>query len=453
MTLRGNLFIKIFIAFWLVTISILGSWMLSSHYFESQPPQRELSGSKITELPHRFLLPIIYNLQNLEDEALAMAVDDVRTRHEVEIYLVDNDNTDLLGRKIPHAVQRVARKLQGGRRRAFLNTPQEHLVAHALYRPQQGLVRAVFVLPARSGAILTALSGSVWLRIGLAVFVSGLVCFGLSKLMTNRLKALQLASRRLANGELDTRLQVRDRGGDETDELARDFNSMAEQLQQRIQAQKRLLGDVSHELRSPLARLRIALALAQVKPGNGPEYLQRIEREAERLEELIGQLLSTQAEDLVLDAHMDLVPLLNQLCKDANFEGQIDCKQITLTADTEEAIVASSTDLLRKCFENILRNALHHTADNSPVSVSLTSTGDNYQIVIEDQGPGVPDDELDSIFGEFFRVDTARSRESGGYGLGLAIARRAIRQHGGDVTAENTATGLRVTVHLPAHGQ
>jgi two-component system sensor histidine kinase CpxA len=150
---------------------------------------------------------------------------------------------------------------------------------------------------------------------------------------------------------------------------------------------------------------------------------------------------------------MDLVPLLNQLCKDANFEGQIDCKQITLTADTEEAIVASSTDLLRKCFENILRNALHHTADNSPVSVSLTSTRDNYQIVIEDQGPGVPDDELDSIFGEFFRVDTARSRESGGYGLGLAIARRAIRQHGGDVTAENTATGLRVTVHLPAHGQ
>ena len=113
MTLRGNLFIKIFIAFWLVTISILGSWMLSSHYFESQPPQRELSGSTITELPHRFLLPIIYNLQNLEDEALAMAVDDVRTRHEVEIYLVDNDNTDLLGRKIPHAVQRVARKLSG----------------------------------------------------------------------------------------------------------------------------------------------------------------------------------------------------------------------------------------------------------------------------------------------------------------------------------------------------
>ena len=138
----------------------------------------------------------------------------------------------------------------------------------------------------------------------------------------------------------------------------------------------------------PSPALRIALALAQVKPGNGPEYLQRIEREAERLEELIGQLLSTQAEDLVLDAHMDLVPLLNQLCKDANFEGQIDCKQITLTADTEEAIVASSTDLLRKCFENILRNALHHTADNSPVSVSLTSTGDNYQIVIEDQGSG-----------------------------------------------------------------
>ena len=449
MTLRGNLFIKMFIAFWLVTVAILGTWMVSSEYFESQPPPEAFSNRKTSGAPHRFLLPIIYNLQNLEEGSLAIAIDDVRKKHGVEIYLISKDNKDLLGRKLPPDVQRVAKKVQGGRRRAFLNTPQGHLVAHTISRPQQGMLRAVFVLPPHSGAILSALGGNIWLRIGLGVLVSGLLCFGLSKIMTNRLKELQQASRRLANGKLDTRIQVRDQGGDETDELARDFNSMAGQLQQRIQSQKRLLGDVSHELRSPLARLRIALALAQVKPDSGPEYLQRIECEAERLEELIAQLLSTQAENTVLDAHIDLVQLLTQLCADANFEGQVDGKQFIFTSNMEEAIVDSSADLLRKCFENILRNALHHTAFNSQVTVSLASTLDGYHVFIEDQGPGVPDDVLENIFGEFFRVDTARSRDSGGYGLGLAIARRALGQHGGHVAAENTGSGLKITVHLP----
>lgn len=453
MKLRGNLFIRMFIAFWLLTILILASWMLSSRYFESRPPPREYSEHQSGGPPHRFLLPIIYNLQNLEDDALAMAVANVRQEHGIEIYLVDRANSDVLGRNLPPEVQRLARRIHGARRRAVLSTPGERLVAHAIYRPQQGMLRAVFVFPARPGPIMDALGGNVWLRIALAILISGVVCFGLSRLMTNRLKDLQQASRRLADGELNARLQVRGNGGDETDELARDFNTMAEQLQQRIQAQKRLLGDVSHELRSPLARLRVALALAQEKPDNAPVYLGRIEQEAERLEELIGQLLSTQADDMELDAHIDLVPLLTQLCADANFEGQVDAKEVDFNATTQEAIVDSNSDLLRKCFDNILRNALHHTAHESRVKVSLQLSGDKYQVSIEDQGPGVPEEDLGHIFDEFFRVDSARSRASGGYGLGLAIARRAIGQHGGEVTAENTGTGLRITVLLPQSDQ
>jgi two-component system sensor histidine kinase CpxA len=206
---------------------------------------------------------------------------------------------------------------------------------------------------------------------------------------------------------------------------------------------------VSHELRSPLARLRIALALAQERPDNGLAYLQRIEQEAERLEELIGQLLASQAQDIVLDTHIDLVSLLEQLCEDANFEGQAAGKQFVFSVDTEQAIVDSAGDLLRKSFENILRNALQHTAANDCVRVSLTSDEEGYLVTIEDRGPGVPDQDLDNIFSEFYRVDTARTRESGGYGLGLAIARRALAQHAGEVTAQNTGTGLRITVHLP----
>ena len=157
----------------------------------------------------------------------------------------------------------------------------------------------------------------------------------------------------------------------------------------------------------------------------------------------------SQAQDIVLDTHIDLVPLMQQLCVDANFEGQRAGKQFQFSTDTDRAIVDSSSDLLHKSFDNILRNALQHTAENSQVKVTLASSDDHYLVTIEDQGPGVPDQDVDNIFTEFYRVDTARARESGGYGLGLAIARRAIRQHGGEVSAQNTGTGLQITIRLP----
>lgn len=451
--LRGNLFLRMFIGFWLMTIAVLGSWQLASNYFESLPPAREWDDHKAPALPHRFMLRIIYTLENLEDAALTEAVEEVRRKHDIQIYLVARDGTDLLKREVPKAVARLDNKLRSQRRKAIINTHKGRLSAYRIYRPNEGAVSAVFVFPTQREYILDLLGGNLWLRIVLAVLISGGICLFLSRLMTTRLKDLQSASRRLANGELATRLQVREHGGDETDELARDFNSMAEQIQARNQAQKRLLGDVSHELRSPLARLRVALALAQEKPANAAQYLQRIEGEAERLEELIGQLLATQAQDVVLDTHIDLVPLLEQLCADANFEGQGAGKTFNFHAAMEEAIVDSAGDLLRKSFENILRNALQHTAEQSQVSVSLASRDGHYEVAIEDRGPGVPDAELDNIFGEFYRVDTARSRDFGGHGLGLAIARRAIGQHGGEVKAQNTGSGLRITVTLPRQQQ
>lgn len=451
MLVRGNLFIRTFITFWLMTLAILGSWLLAANYFESQPPGLVPDTQGPAGPPHRFMLRTLYDLEHLDDAALARTVADMRRQHDIHIYLVNRDGSDLLGRKVPAAVSRIAQQLHERRRNAFIRSPRQHLTAHRISRPDAAEVSAVFVFPSHRNVMLNTLGASPRLRLALAVLVSGVVCFGLSRLITKRLKALQLASRRLANGDLDTRLQVRERGGDETDELARDFNTMAAQLQERMHAQKRLLGDVSHELRSPLTRLRIAVALAQEQPGRGPEHLQRIEQEAERLEELIGQLLSSQEQDIRLDTHIDLVALLQQLCADANFEGQGAGKQFRFSTDTQQALVASSADLLRKSFDNILRNALQHTAENSLVAVSLTATGGGFQVTIEDQGPGVPESALDRIFSEFYRVDNARTRASGGYGLGLAIARRAVRQHGGEVTASNTGAGLRVTVRLPAH--
>ncbi|MEH6636429.1 MAG: ATP-binding protein [Halioglobus sp.] len=449
MKLPGYLFVKIFIGFWLVTTAILGSWMLTTAYFDSRPAAEQADRMR-SGPPHRFVLRSIYELQNLEDGELQGWLSRTSDRHDIEIYLLNLQGQDLFGRSVPTAAARLADELRDGRRRVFHKGPGKHMLGHTIYRGEQGQLRAVFVFPTPPNRLVGALGSMLWLRIALAVLISGAVCFFLSRLMTNRLKAMQQASRRLANGELDTRLQVRNHGGDETDELARDFNSMAEQLQERIQAQKRLLGDVSHELRSPLTRLRIALALAQENGQASSQYLQRIEHEAERLEDLIGQLLSAQGGQVQLDSHIDLIELLRQLCADASFEGHAQGKQVIFSPGLEQALVASSGDLLHKSFENILRNALIHTADNSQVKVGLKRINNSYHVAIEDHGPGVPPAELEKIFMEFYRVDTARSRESGGYGLGLAIANRAISRHGGRMEAANTGTGLLINVSLPA---
>ena len=449
MKLWDSLFIKLFIAFWLMTIAILGSWQLASNYLDAQPPAPISDKRHPSGTPNRFILRTIYSLENLSVKALPQKIENIQKKHGIQIYLITPGGSDFLGRKVPAKVEQISDKSNSVRQKRLMRTSKGGLSTFSIYRPEQGALTAVFVFPQHRRLIVNALTTSLWLRITLAVFISGAICFGLSRLMTNRLKDLQLASRRLATGDLDTRLEARDRGGDETDELARDFNSMAEQLQERIEAQKRLLGDVSHELRSPLARLRVALVLAEQKPEQKADYLHRIEQEAERLEALVSQLLSSQDQDITLDLQVDLVAVLEKLCLDANFEGQVAGKRFSFKTDRAQADVDSCTDLLRKSFDNILRNALHHTVENSEVTVSLSSIEDAYQVVIEDQGPGVPEGDLDKIFKEFYRVDSARSPNSGGHGLGLAIAKRALRQHGGKVTAANTGTGLKITVILP----
>jgi len=448
MTGRLQLFGKVFIGFWLATLVVLASWMLASQYFDSRPGSDPLA-RRPDGPPQRFVLRMIYELQNLDESGIRALLERAHAEHQVDIYLLDRTGEDLLQRDVPANVTGVAQQLLGVRRRASATVGEEHLLAYRIYHSDRGPLRAVFVFQPARHLILGLLGSHLWLRIAVAILVSGLVCYLLSSLLTGRIKQLQLASRQLATGALDTRLRVRGRGGDETDELARNFNSMAEQLQVRIEAQKRLLGDVSHELRSPLARLRVALALAQENPASTPDYLQRIERETERLEELIGQLLASQGGDIELNDHIDLVSLLQQLCGDANFEGAARDKKTVLVHSVPEAVVATSGDLLRKGLENVLRNALGHTGPGSVVEVTLARAGDQYLIRVTDHGGGVAAAELEKIFEPFYRTDTARSRDHGGYGMGLAIARRAILRHGGRIWAENTGTGLAVAISLP----
>lgn len=447
--MRGKLFIKVFVGFWLVSVTVLGSWMLASEYFDSRPHSEHRERGKPEVPPHRLILRLIYGLQNADNEDISRIVERAQKDHGIDLYLLNKAGEELLGHDTPPEAINLAEKLRGSRRRAFEDGEDKRMSAHSIYREKQGHLRLVIVIPKPKHKVLGLLGDNPWLRLLLAVIISGLACYVLSRLVTNRLHDLQQASRKLASGDLDTRLMVRERGGDETDELARDFNSMAGELQQRILAQKQLLSDVSHELRSPIARLRVALALAEDHPENCRDYLERIERETRRLEELIAQLLSSQQENREMDKHIDLVELLRQLCNDANFEGEQESKRVSLTTGLDQAVIASTGDLLHKSFENIIRNALRHTAKDSSVEVTLSRTASGIAISVEDQGAGVPEDQLNKLFEEFYRVDNARTRQDGGHGLGLAIARRAIEVHGGEITATNTGNGLLVRVNLP----
>ena len=449
MKLFNSFFIKVFLGFWLVTTAVLGSWLLSSNYYDSRPPRPGHVGEKPDRQPHRAMLRMLYALENNEEASLVQSIDIARERFGIRIFLLNAQGEDLLGRKVPRNALLLADKLQGQSDRPSITAPGRRLTAHRLRRTAEGPISAVFIYPQRQRAALLYLVGdNVWLRLSLAVLVSGVLCFLLSRVITTRIQHLQVASRQLANGALDTRLTVRSRGGDETDELARDFNTMAAQLQERIQAQKRLMGDISHELRSPLARLRVSLALAQKKPAEHQQYLKRIEQDAERLEALIAQLLANQRLNAKLEDTIDLGALLEQLCNNARFEGQQSGKTFYLRREIGPAVVKTHADTLQKAFENILRNALQHTVDNTTVDVTLSNT-EGYRVTVEDHGAGVPDDELDKIFTEFYQVDRTRSPTSEGFGLGLAIARRSIALHGGRICADNTASGLRVSVQFP----
>ena len=447
--MRGSIFVKIFLGFWLVSVAILSSWLLTSRYVDSLPPgeRHRLPYGP----PERYVLKLIYDLQNTPREQLPLVIDEAHQEHNVRVWLLDRQGSDLAGAEVPPQVSSLARELRGRKRRAFTRSLDGPMVAHRVFLEETGLTRMVILFPEPRHRVLSAIIANHWLRLLIAVLVSGLICYALSRLLTNRLRDLRMASRQLAEGELQTRIQVRERGGDETDELARDFNTMAEELQRRMQEQQRLLSDVSHELRSPLARMRVALALAEDAPGKRQDYLDRMEQETLRLEELVNQLLATEDDALKLDKHIDLAALLLQLCNDASFEGEIAGKSVSFSTQLDAALIATSGDLLHKSFENIIRNALHHTAEGSTVRVILETRDGSYRVSVEDEGPGVNEDALGRIFDEFYRVDSARSRKDGGFGLGLAIARRAIRRHGGDVHAENSGHGLIVRARLPVN--
>lgn len=300
---------------------------------------------------------------------------------------------------------------------------------------------------------------SLAFRVVAMLLISGLVCYWLALYVTRPVIMLREATRRFAAGELAVRIgKDVGRSGDEFSELYNDFDRMAERIESLMTLQRQLLSDISHELRSPLARLNVAAELARQQVGPDAEKaLNRIEKESELLNVMIGQLLTlTRFESGIGTMEMgpvDLEALLQQIAADADFEARGSNRTVQLLESTA-CSVSGKGELLRRAIENVVRNAIRYTGEGTPVEIRLRQMPAGpmpyAEITVRDRGRGVPEAELPHLFRPFYRVSGSRERKTGGTGLGLAIAERAVKLHRGDVRASNAPDGgLIVTISLP----
>ena len=300
-------------------------------------------------------------------------------------------------------------------------------------------------------------------RLLVILVVSGVVCYGVARQLTRRLRIIREGSRRLAAGDLGARIGASlDESDDEASALARDLDQMAERIEGLLGVQQRLLRDVSHELRSPLARLTIALELArQDAGGDVSEHHDRIAREADLLGQLIGEILTltrlegeTKAQRQA-DA-LDLAELVREVAEDADFEARPSQRRVEVVSAGQLELLGYA-EILRRAVENVVRNAVRFAPSESAVEVrlerALIEGRPMARLHVRDRGPGVPESYLKEIFQPFFRVSESRDRRSGGSGVGLAITERAVRLHGGSVSAKNAdGGGLIVSIALPLAG-
>jgi len=311
-------------------------------------------------------------------------------------------------------------------------------------------------LPAGPRAALGINRTAIALQWGVALLVSGFICYLLTRYLTTPILRLRAASQQLAAGDLSIRAVGVERRSDELGDLVRDFNAMASRIEELVSRQRQLISDVSHELRSPLARLYVALDLGRERKGNDPAF-DHMEKDIGLLNEMIGRLLAVARLDTsappVPMMPVDLTEIVSQIVRDADFESRERNCSVKLTAH-EQFLVQGNAKLLQSAIENVVRNAIGYTVPGTPVGVLLQSerrsNASFARLTVRDYGPGVPESELVKIFQPFYRVSDARDRQSGGAGLGLAIAERVIRIHGGTIRAENAAPhGLQVEILLP----
>jgi len=437
-----RLFWKLFFALWLsiMGFAVIMAWVNNSLARPSIPEEPAARFSRDIDMLDKRLSTA---LQNQGPQAARRILRGLPRQMRNHIYLFDENGKELMGRDQmaerlrSRNIQKTRRELVDGQNRAY------QLIV--LRRPPRG-------------ALLEPGMRGIALRLLIAAFISALLSFMIARYLAAPLIRLGAASRRLAAGDMSTRIgpPLAERK-DEFGALAADFDEMATRLQDLQRANHRLLRDVSHELRSPLARLRVALEIARNRDSEPVAgELDRIELESERLEMLVDEVLAllreTSETSPLRREKFDLVELLADLQDVVKYEVAEDAPGIQLNTG-EPLLINADRELLWRAFENLVRNALIHTDDGTGVDVAarLAKNKSRIEVYVRDTGPGIPTQQLEKIFQPFYRVQEARDRNSGGHGLGLAIAEAAIKRHGGTIKAQNRETGgLEIQVSLPA---
>ncbi len=370
-------------------------------------------------------------------------------------FVFDDAGREVMGREAPKEAADLALRVAETGTGEALRRGEFHLVAKPVAAPDGRRFVVVGTLHRPPRPIDLLEPRALWPRLAVLAAMIGLLSFLLARYLSSPVGALRRATQQLSGGDLSARVGGRVvRRRDEIGDLARDFDTMAGQMESLVGSQQRLLRDVSHELRSPLARLRVALELARDRAGAAARgSIDRMEREATRIDELIGQLLLLErlaaGEPDGEKTTFALAELLGEVVDDASFEASAGGRAVKVEADAE-AVVVGYPALLRSAIDNVLRNAIRHAPEASVIDVVLTLDGRSAEIAVRDCGPGVPEEHLHSLFEPFTRVADARERSSGGSGLGLAIARRAVELHRGGVSARNHPDGgLEVVLRFP----
>ena len=450
-----SLFLRIFLWFWLAMVVLGVLLVVTSPFFTQSRSRVDRWEQRAESWAQERVIHAAQKIEASGLEGFQQREPHGRGRGGYEMFLFDADGHELRDRVAPGPATDLARRVSESGSEEAVRRGGMHMVARPVTDPEGRPLVIVGTLRRPPRPIDLLEPKALWWRLALLALVVGALSLWLARYLSAPMGALRSATLRLSAGDLSARVgkPINSRP-DEIGQLAHDFDAMAARLENLVGSQRRLLRDVSHELRSPLARLTVALQLARDREGaRASEALDRIERETGRLDGLVGQLLllerlEARAPDTeALD--FDLNSLLHEVVDDASFEASATRRTVEFEAESS-CPMRGHPALIRSALDNILRNAIRHTAEDTRVEVSMDCGEWRAEVRIRDHGPGVPDEYLETLFEPFSRVADARERSTGGAGLGLAIARRSVEVHDGTVIAGNHPDGgLEVVVTLP----
>ena len=447
-----RLFLKIFFWYWLTAWGMIAIVLLGTR----------LTGMRQVSAPNMYatVAPILAEeavkaYESGGPEAFARFTQNNDNERERQLFLLDGSNKDVLSRPLSDDGLRVARAAKDGQLVVF----RAHIAAYRFVSSSGHPYILMLYLKSNLRQITDVLLGDgLPFSISLILLVT-LLCLGLAYHIASPIHIIQSTARRVAQGDLKARVPSSvSRRFDELAALAKDFDSMVNRLDSLIQTQKKLLNSVSHELRSPLARINISLALLRKRfSADSDDLFQRLDRDVVRIDLLMGQLLTLSRLEARFSSaerqDVDFAQLVEEVAADANFEAQALGKSVSFQTSDSIILRNADPDALRSACENIIRNAVRFTRQGSDVQIVLEVDGsapDSLALLsVRDHGPGVPEECLEAIFQPFYRIN-GDTEATVGNGLGLAIASEAIRMHRGTIRAENLLpTGLEIIILLP----